>query len=194
MRISSSPTKRILSGGVLVIALCLVGGLDAGRRGKPPLAALNDTAWIFSGEYRVRSKPLGGLESYVLDFIVDFFDDGTFTAQCLPIEEGMEDDFFSGTWVQNRNKMTLIFDMISKVLLADIFVADFAADPAFDSPVDVVVEKWEIKAKLKVDATDVVFVRFKERLRHVAVFEGIPLRFKTKGRGDGGFFESIALE
>ena len=68
------------------------------------------------------------------------------------------------------------------------------ADPAFDSPVDVVVEKWEIKAKLKVDATDVVFVRFKERLRHVAVFEGIQLRFKTKGKGDGGFFESIALE
>ena len=178
----------------MVVALCLVGGLDAGRKRKLPLAVIDNTAWIYSGEYRVRAKPLGHLESYTLNFIVDFYDDGSFTTQCLPIEEGMEDVFFSGTWIQKRNKITLIFDAISKILLADTFSADFAADPAFDSPVDVVVEKWEIKAKLKIDATRVVFVRFKERLRHVAVFEGIRLRFKTKGAGQGDYFESIEVE
>ena len=111
----------------MVVALCLVGGLDAGRKRKPPLAVIDNTAWIYSGEYRVRAKPSGHLESYTLNFIVDFYDDGSFTTQCLPIEEGMEDVFFSGTWIQKRNKITLIFDAISKILLADTFAADFAA-------------------------------------------------------------------
>lgn len=196
--VRSSPARtaprraRLAVPAVAVAALVLaVLVVPADARKKAPLTAVGETAWTYEGLYKVRAKKTGlGREPYTLEFVVDFFGDGTFTLQCLPIEEGAEEDFFSGTWIQIRNKVLLDFDALSRDILKQMFEEQFAAD--FENPVDVLIERWEITMKLRRDRTGEVFMKFTERLRHIAISEGIPVRIKTRGKGIGEFLESIA--
>ena len=186
MRLLDHSLKFVLIPAIL-LSLCFYSPAHA--RKKPPLAVIQNSAWIHSGEYTVRAKRTGLNDAYAIEFIVDFFADGTYTLECLPIEE--EADFFSGTWSQKRNKLTLIFDQISQLILTDIFEEQFAADPEFADDVDVFIERWEIKSKLRKDATGGVFIKFKERLRHKVFSDGISIRVKTRGKGTASFFEVI---
>lgn len=172
----------------LLFCLCFSGDVQAKRR-RAPLVNVLDTAWIFSGSYVTKAKRMGLKEYYTVEFIVDFFADSTFNLQCLPIEAGAEDDFFSGRWKQRGNKIRFFFDEFSRQLLAEIFAGDLEID--LGGPVDVFIEKWVIKSKLKRDRTGGVLAKFKEKLQHLAVFEGRRIRVKTRGRGTGEFFENI---
>ncbi len=173
-----------------LLATLTVGPPASARSKKPPLAEVTSTAWIYTGSYVTKARRTGLREHYTLEFVVDFFDDNTFTLQCLPIEPGMEDEFFSGFWEQRRNRVTLVFDQFSQQMLRDQFEADLAAD--LGGPVEVFIERWEVISKLKRDRrASVIFIKFKERLKHLAIFEGIPIRVKTRGRGRAEFFENI---
>lgn len=182
-----SPGKLRLVASLVIFAAAaasLGGGTVDARKGRVVLN-LTDTTWVFVGHYRLRAKKTGLDDEYALEFLVDLFkQDGQnlFTLQCLPIEEG-DDEYFSGSWVQEKNKLILSFDAISHLILTDQFEAEL--EVSLGEPVDVFIENWEIRAKLKEDRTGMPFLDFKEKITHQVYLEGIPIRMKTRGNGTG---------
>lgn len=167
---------RILACAFLVLSLAT----DA-RAGSNPVLDVSDTRWNMVGRIHYQ----GATSPDLTNFRIQFLADGSFSYEIDDDQGGTVT--LAGFWVQEKNRISLVFDEASRGAFEDAMSLNFT-NVGFR--VDFQIQKWQLECKVK--GTEAApTLDFKYRFKSRYVFNGreskkrsFGFSFTIRGSGD----------
>jgi hypothetical protein len=166
---------------VLASVFLVLGLTSDARAGSSSVLDVSDTTWNMVGRIHYQ----GATSPDLTNFRIQFLGDGSFTYE---IDDGQGGTVtLAGFWVQEKSKVSLVFDEASRGAFEDSMSLNFT-NVGFR--VDFQIQKWQLECKVK--GTEAApTLDFKYRFKSRYVFNGreskkrsFGFSFTIKGSGD----------